>query len=1254
MQRAVLLLRAGFAAACVLVIGLAGCRLGATDAGVPQVAGMSAAIAAPPAAIPAGVRNRSAPRSALGLGRLTVPFVENRGETDARVALIARTATGAVYVSRDGELTYALTGTATGKSKSPSLSRHHWAVKERLVDARVLHVRGARPAATRITQFMAGGRPGSRVTTVYAEADLGEAWPGVRVAVQATGEHAEKFFYVEPGADVSRVRVDVDGVGALTPNSRGELVASTGIGDLLFSAPVAWQQIDGARREVTVRYALLGTQRYGFTLGPHDAEHPVVIDPIVQSTYIGGNSTDQVFAMTVHPTTGDIYVTGVVESTSLFPVSAGAVDATRSGFTDAFIARLPADLKSFTAVTYFGGAGNDSGSDIKIHPINGDVYVLGSSFSSTLPGTTGAAQAAGSTSGTPFIARLSPDLQTVVRTTFYGGGFLTASKLLSPGLTLAISPVSGTLYIAGSGHATTIPNAAGGAITTPSEYFSYITAIAADLASFGQGTYLCGSDSASITFSQSMTLDPANQDVVVLGYTDSGAMPATPGAVEPVNPGANDQQQVAVIARYPQSLTSIKALSYYIDPFGHMLPISVMVAGSNTIIGGWLNSSTTPLPEMAGGAIATPYVANGDTFDSNGFLVKFTNDLKTIVQGTYVRGDGSAQVSQGVYDPASNSFFVTGIGDGSLGLNGFPALDPGTDTTGAKSFVTQIAPDLKSFIHSNVLPTSNGAFSIVRHPQNGDLYIAGYGSGAPNAAGGAQPTDHAGGGVGNGVITRLTVVGGAPPAGEIAFGSGTYQTTAGAPGVIVVTRSAGSAGAVSVTVTTGNGTAFAPADYTSVATTVNFADGDTANKAVTIPTTVRSTTQGNKTVNVALSAVTGGATLGGQSSTLLTIGDAAVVTPPPAPGSLQFSAAAYSVADNAGTVSIGVTRSGGSSGAVTVAFATADGTGLAGTEYTATARTVNFADGDAAVKTVSIPVQVHGNAGSSYTVNLSLTSPTGGASVGTPATAVLTINATTPAPTPAMTTVTVNGKGGGGAIGMKEILLLAALALLRLCVVTCGSGRSARGRFAFCAVALLSGLGRAMPADADSPGYYAGIGLGRVQSDVSATDLAQKLDAAGFPGSGVSLDDHKLGGKIYAGINFNRYAALEVAYVDLNRVLTRSTDATTNPAGFVAAVTANHPYSARGGALSASALLPVGGGLTLFARGGGFAWRGKIDADASGMQTGSSRKTGLSGVLGGGVEFALSARLTLRAEWERYFITRDSMDLATIGLRVGF
>ena len=53
-------------------------------------------------------------------------------------------------------------------------------------------------------------------------------------------------------------------------------------------------------------------------------------------------------------------------------------------------------------------------------------------------------------------------------------------------------------------------------------------------------------------------------------------------------------------------------------------------------------------------------------------------------------------------------------------------------------------------------------------------------------------------------------------------------------------------------------------------------------------------------------------------------------------GTLQFSAATYSVAENGGNATITVTRTGGSAGAVGVTFATSNGTATAPSDYTAT------------------------------------------------------------------------------------------------------------------------------------------------------------------------------------------------------------------------------------------------------------------------------------------------------------------------------
>ena len=148
-----------------------------------------------------------------------------------------------------------------------------------------------------------------------------------------------------------------------------------------------------------------------------------------------------------------------------------------------------------------------------------------------------------------------------------------------------------------------------------------------------------------------------------------------------------------------------------------------------------------------------------------------------------------------------------------------------------------------------------------------------------------------------------------------------------------------------------NGTATAGSDYTAVNQTVNFADGDTANKTVAIPILDDTLFEGTRP-SIALSNPTGGATLGSPATAVLTITDNESA---PA-GTLQLSAATYSVNENGGSATITLTRTGGSAGAVGVTFATSHGTATAGSDYTAVNQTVNFADGDTANKTVAIPI----------------------------------------------------------------------------------------------------------------------------------------------------------------------------------------------------------------------------------------------------------------------------------------------------------
>ncbi len=249
-------------------------------------------------------------------------------------------------------------------------------------------------------------------------------------------------------------------------------------------------------------------------------------------------------------------------------------------------------------------------------------------------------------------------------------------------------------------------------------------------------------------------------------------------------------------------------------------------------------------------------------------------------------------------------------------------------------------------------------------------------------------TNASGAAIGSPSSATVTIAGsGSPPVGSLQLSASSFAVAQNAGSVVInVTRLGGSSGAVSVAYATANGTAAAGTNYTAASGTLNWASGDTASKKITVAISNATPFTGNKTFTVALSNPSGGATIASPGSATVSIAGDAVTT-----GNVQLSASSYSVAQTAGSLTVSVSRTGGSSGAIGVSYATANGTAVSGTDYTQATGTLQWASGDATAKTISIPI---GNATAfsgtkSFTITLS--APTGGAAVGSPSSATVSI-----------------------------------------------------------------------------------------------------------------------------------------------------------------------------------------------------------------------------------------------------------------------
>ncbi|VXD16034.1 putative aggregation factor core protein MAFp3, isoform C (fragment) [Planktothrix serta PCC 8927] len=204
---------------------------------------------------------------------------------------------------------------------------------------------------------------------------------------------------------------------------------------------------------------------------------------------------------------------------------------------------------------------------------------------------------------------------------------------------------------------------------------------------------------------------------------------------------------------------------------------------------------------------------------------------------------------------------------------------------------------------------------------------------------------------------------------------------------VSVTRTGNSVGNVGVTVNLNNSTATAPDDYNNSPIAVNFTDGDTTPKIVTIPIVDDSLVEADETIDLSFSNIIGDAVLGTQSTATLTILDNDVLTNP---GTLAFSIDNIDINENAGIATVTVNRTGGTDGIVGVNYATSDGNAIAGNDYTTTSGTLTFAAGETS-QTFAVNILddtlVEGN----ETFNLNLSNITGGATLGTLTTSTITI-----------------------------------------------------------------------------------------------------------------------------------------------------------------------------------------------------------------------------------------------------------------------
>ncbi|MFO1081352.1 MAG: Calx-beta domain-containing protein [Reyranellaceae bacterium] len=185
-----------------------------------------------------------------------------------------------------------------------------------------------------------------------------------------------------------------------------------------------------------------------------------------------------------------------------------------------------------------------------------------------------------------------------------------------------------------------------------------------------------------------------------------------------------------------------------------------------------------------------------------------------------------------------------------------------------------------------------------------------------------------------------------------------------------VTLSQAAASSVSVAYATADGTAKAGSDFTAASGTLTFAAGETS-KTISVAILGDTAVEADEAFSLVLSTPSGATLARGTATGTILNDDTA-----PAPTLTIADASVTEGNSGSKLMTFTVTLSQAASAAVSVAYATADGTAKAGSDYTAASGTLTFAAGETS-KTVSVAILGDTAVESDEAFSLVLSAPSG-------------------------------------------------------------------------------------------------------------------------------------------------------------------------------------------------------------------------------------------------------------------------------------
>jgi len=628
----------------------------------------------------------------------TVYFFENQGEYPDDVSFYAKTWFGNLFVNHENEMVYSLPNAFEKESKSLAFT-------ERLVDARNAKIHGENGETGKFHLFKNGIETHSEKAN-FESIRMEAIYEGIDLQLKMQRDNIEKIFIVEPNADFNQIRIAMDGVESISI-SDNQMQVETALGNIQFTAPIAFQYIDGEKSNVQVEYSLFENNQYGFKIGEYDPDYTLYIDPLLASTFIGGTNNDNGLTLALD-NNGKLFISGYTWSSN-YPTTTGVYNESFNGGSyDVFISRFDTLLTTLEVSTFIGGDNYEEGVSLAIDTATGEVYLGGTVESTNYPTTTGALQNAhGGGESDIFISKLSNDLSTLHASTFLGGNSDdVCTRIL-------YDHDNDVIFITGHTKSTDFPTTFGAYDQVFSGFgtnsSAFISRLDSDLTTLQASTIIEGSFSDE---AHALQFDN-NGDILLAGYTNSLDWPVTSGAFDEDHNSNKD----AFLLRMDYDLTTLM--------------------NSTFIGGGYYDWATDLLQDDSGNIFIVGHTASDNyptttgsyspTFDNavDVFVSKFSSDLSTLISSTFIGGN-SNEYAYNIKMDNDGFLFISG----NTYSTDYPTTYGSYDTVfnGALDiFITKINSDLTNIPASTFLGGSNfDNTQDIIISESGAIYCTGY------------------------------------------------------------------------------------------------------------------------------------------------------------------------------------------------------------------------------------------------------------------------------------------------------------------------------------------------------------------------------------------------------------------------------------------------------------------------------------------------------------------------------------------------